>query len=231
MQQFDLSSLLNQQNPKNLLAYLIAIVVSIVFAILLDFVYRYYFIRNYRGIEVNKSFTLIAPAVTTVFLVIQFSLPLSLGLLGALSFIRFRTPIKEPEEIGFLLIVIATSLACAVFRFEVGLLLVTLIAIISVFKNYSVFSKWLSRQKTCELFLTFSNAPSLNRESLVQQIYTQMTDMTIQAELLSISEAEEEVSYHFKLKNIHSKSENLHMLPNRLKQVESISCVNLICNE
>ena len=36
---------------------------------------------------------------------------MSLGLLGALSIVRFRTPIKEPEEIGFLMVVIATSLA------------------------------------------------------------------------------------------------------------------------
>jgi len=44
--------------------------------------------------------------------------PLSLGLLGALSIIRFRTPIKEPEEVGFIMLVIAASIICATFNFQ-----------------------------------------------------------------------------------------------------------------
>jgi len=31
-------------------------------------------------------------------------------LLGALSIVRFRTPIKEPEEIGFIMLVVASAL-------------------------------------------------------------------------------------------------------------------------
>jgi hypothetical protein len=50
------------------------------------------------------------------FICTQFSLPLSLGLLGALSIVRFRTPIKEPEEIGFLMVVIASAICCATFN-------------------------------------------------------------------------------------------------------------------
>ncbi len=48
----------------------------------------------------------------------QLSLPLSLGLLGSLSIIRFRTPIKEPEEVGFIMLVIAASISCATFNFQ-----------------------------------------------------------------------------------------------------------------
>jgi hypothetical protein len=62
---------------------------------------------------VQKSFPLLGPSITAVFITIQFSLPLSLGLLGALSIVRFRTPIKEPEEIAFIMLVVAASLCCA----------------------------------------------------------------------------------------------------------------------
>ena len=64
----------------------------------------------------HRSFPLLGISVTAIFVCIQFSLPLSLGLLGALSIVRFRTPIKEPEEIGFIVLVIATSIACATFK-------------------------------------------------------------------------------------------------------------------
>lgn len=51
-------------------------------------------------------------AVTTmiVITVVKSSLALSLGLVGALSIVRFRTPVKEPEELGYLFIAIAIGL-------------------------------------------------------------------------------------------------------------------------
>ena len=42
--------------------------------------------------------------------VIKSSIALSLGLVGALSIIRFRTPIKEPEELAYIFIAVAIGL-------------------------------------------------------------------------------------------------------------------------
>ena len=77
-----------------------------------------------------------APGVTAIFWLIQYSLPLSLGLLGALSFVRFRTPVKRAEDIAFILIVIATSLACAVLKLWIGLMIVVATLLYTVIKNY-----------------------------------------------------------------------------------------------
>jgi Domain of unknown function (DUF4956) len=77
------------------------------------------------GSDLHRAFPLLGISITAIFVCIQFSLPLSLGLLGALSIVRFRTPIKEPEEVGFLMVVIATSLACATGKLVfVGVVLV-----------------------------------------------------------------------------------------------------------
>ena len=45
-----------------------------------------------------------------VILIVKSSLALSLGLVGALSIVRFRTPIKEPEELIYLFLAIAIGL-------------------------------------------------------------------------------------------------------------------------
>ncbi len=52
-------------------------------------------------------------ALTTVVVisVVKSSLALSLGLVGALSIVRFRTPIKEPEELAYIFLAIAIGLA------------------------------------------------------------------------------------------------------------------------
>ena len=56
------------------------------------------------------NFVLIALATTLVISFVKSSLALSLGLVGALSIVRFRAAIKEPEELTFLFICIAIGL-------------------------------------------------------------------------------------------------------------------------
>jgi len=75
--------------------------------------YQVFYGSRHIGAGVHRVFLLGGPAITMIFLVIQTSIPLGIGLLGALSFVRFRTPIKDPAEIGFLLLLIASSIGIA----------------------------------------------------------------------------------------------------------------------
>ena len=84
------------------------LVVSLISSFLVSYLYVHFYKRRSTGSQIHKSFPLLGLSITAIFICIQFSLPLSLGLLGALSIVRFRTPIKEPEEIGFLMLLIAT---------------------------------------------------------------------------------------------------------------------------
>ena len=55
-------------------------------------------------------FLLIIPSMVLIISIIKSSIALSLGLVGALSIVRFRTPIKEPEELLYLFVAIAVGL-------------------------------------------------------------------------------------------------------------------------
>ena len=57
-----------------------------------------------------RNFIPLILAVTLIITVVKSSLALSLGLVGALSIVRFRTPIKDPEELVYLFIAIAIGL-------------------------------------------------------------------------------------------------------------------------
>ncbi|MFT7679762.1 MAG: hypothetical protein ACI8QC_003767 [Planctomycetota bacterium] len=98
------------------LSFLMLMAVSAAAGIFVSLLYRIFFRSRATGSEIHRAFPLIAISITAIFIAIQFSLPLSLGLLGALSIVRFRTPVKEPEEIGFLMLVVACSLCCATFN-------------------------------------------------------------------------------------------------------------------
>jgi len=110
----------------------IIMTVSLISSLLISALYLKFYGSRATGSQIHRSFPLLSLSVTGIFISIQFSLPLSLGLLGALSIVRFRTPIKEPEEIGFIMLVIAVSIAAATFSlyFLVIMIVFAIIALI-----------------------------------------------------------------------------------------------------
>ena len=128
-----MSGLDNQQLlDLGVLPFVTILLVSLASALFIGWLYLQFYSSRASGSQVYRAFPLLGLSITAIFICIQFSLPLSLGLLGALSIVRFRTPIKEPEEIGFIMLVIATSLACATFNmvFLVVILAVALLALV-----------------------------------------------------------------------------------------------------
>ena len=99
---------------------------------------------------------LIAPSVTAIFWAIQYSLPLSLGLLGALSFVRFRTPVKSGEDIAFILMVIALSLLSSIYRFIAAIIFLLLISIFIILKIFIIDKGrlYIRNRKYISLFIT-----------------------------------------------------------------------------
>ena len=69
--------------------------------------------------------------------VVKSSLALSLGLVGALSIVRFRTPIKEPEELAYIFLAIAIGLALGADQREVAAIaMVIILVVISVIDRF-----------------------------------------------------------------------------------------------
>ena len=91
---------------------LFALLMSLVMGLWLYFVYRV----TYRGTVYSKSFNqmlaLLCVITTAVMLVISGNLALSLGMVGSLSIIRFRTAVKEPRDIAFIFWAICIGIGC-----------------------------------------------------------------------------------------------------------------------
>jgi len=128
------------QSPMGLPQILVGLGFSLLASIVVYLLYQMFYGSRHIGAGVHRTFIIGGPAITALFLGIQVSIPLSLGLLGALSFVRFRTPVKDPAEIGFLLLLIATSIGAATNNFlATGILLLIVIIILSI--------HWLTRNR------------------------------------------------------------------------------------
>lgn len=83
-------------------------------------------------------FLLLIPTMILIITIIKTSIALSLGLVGALSIVRFRTPIKEPEELAYIFIAIAVGLglgANQVIPTIIGFIVVCLVMLPSLFRR------------------------------------------------------------------------------------------------
>lgn len=138
--------------------FLEMVAVSLAAAFFASFLYRFFYERRGTGSQVNRAFPLLAIAVTTLFVGVQVSIPLSLGLLGSLSIIRFRTPIKEPEEVGFIMLVIASSICSATrnFAFVFWLQVFALAAVL--LQRAAAGAKWATRDGVLVLSLPDAEA-------------------------------------------------------------------------
>jgi hypothetical protein len=140
--------------------FVVALAASLGAAFITSALYRHFYERRGTGSQVHRAFPLLGISITTLFIAVQLSIPLSLGLLGALSIIRFRTPIKEPEEVGFIMLLIASSVSAATFNFVfMGLLLVVAVIALLLVRSGRNW-KAASRDGVLVLQLTDSEAAS-----------------------------------------------------------------------
>ncbi len=128
------------ESPLSMNQIIVDLGFSIIASIIVYLLYQMFYGTRHIGAGVHRTFIIGGPAITALFLGIQVSIPLSLGLLGALSFVRFRTPVKDPAEIGFLLLLIATSIGAATSNF-----LITSLLVLFVFIALGI--HWLTRNR------------------------------------------------------------------------------------
>ncbi len=128
------------QSPMGLPQIIVDLGFSVLASIVIYLLYQMFYGSRHIGAGVHRTFIIGGPAITALFLGIQVSIPLSLGLLGALSFVRFRTPVKDPAEIGFLLLLIASSIGAATNNFVITSVLIAFVLVALVIH-------WLTRNR------------------------------------------------------------------------------------
>jgi hypothetical protein len=107
------SSFLENVTSVSLLDMALVLVLSFALGLFIFFVYK----KTYAGVMFSSSFgvTLVALTMisTLVILAVTSNVVLSLGMVGALSIVRFRSAIKEPLDIAFLFWSIAAGIVLA----------------------------------------------------------------------------------------------------------------------
>ena len=118
---------------------LIAIALSFLLSLFIVFIYRI----TYSGVNCSLGFIgtlmMLSMVTTVVILVISSNVVLSLGMVGALSIVRFRTAVKEATDTAFLFWAIATGIICGAGYVTISILATLLLGLL--FVGIHAFSK------------------------------------------------------------------------------------------
>ena len=111
---------------------LVAIALSFVLSLFIVYIYRV----TYAGVSFSHSFAgcliLISMVTTMVILVITSNVVLSLGMVGALSIVRFRTAVKDARDTAFLFWAIASGIICGAGYVTISILSALLLGLLFV---------------------------------------------------------------------------------------------------
>ena len=112
------------------------VLMSLVLAFALAFIWATVYRRTHSGVAYTRSFfltiLLIPPIVAMIMMAIGSNIALSLGLVGSLSVIRFRTVIKDPKDMTFLFLAIGIGLTCGATAWMVAVLGTFMISLIVI---------------------------------------------------------------------------------------------------
>lgn len=128
-----LTEFLNPPNSYQLLTVdrvILALLVDFAIALVVFYIYR----RTFKGVvytrEFNVGLVLTSLVVTLIVLPISSNIALSLGMVGALSIVRFRTAIKDPKDIVFTFWAIAVGIICGAGLYMIAIVGTPVIALL-----------------------------------------------------------------------------------------------------
>jgi hypothetical protein len=205
--------------------FIFALLISALVGMVISALYQIFYENRATGSNIHRCFLLMSPSITALFIAIQFSLPLSLGLLGALSIIRFRTPIKEPEEVGFIMLLIACSVICATFQFILLFILLSLsLALLTFPILFPIFHH--SKRKDGIMLITLKTEAV---SSELKDKFLELLKVNLpKGKLESVAYAENLTTIHYSFTGLNSV--NLEGLQTSLNDIIPLKKLNIFFN-
>lgn len=111
---------------------IIALLITTVLAVYIFFVYRAMSKRSFYSKSFALTLVIVSIVTALIIMAIQSSVVISLGMVGALSIVRFRTAIKDPLDIAFIFWSISVGIICGAHLYNVAIIGSVFVTIVMV---------------------------------------------------------------------------------------------------
>lgn len=103
--------------PINPVYFVVALGEAFLLSLVVIWVYRHKLHFSTQGESFQTSMLIMAPLIALILMFIGSNLALSIGMVGALSIVRFRTILKDPLDLMYLFLLIGIGLGCGTYNF------------------------------------------------------------------------------------------------------------------
>ena len=217
METISINDLKNFEIDISLTNLVISLLTSIVCAYVIKIVYLKYAKTLNNKENFSDVFILLSITTTIVITVVKFSLALSLGLVGALSIVRFRAAIKEPEELVYLFMIIGIGLASGSAQFEVAFIL-TGAAFVIIF----ISDKFSKKKITFNSEILNIDISKNDYDAFSEKLKNVSTKNKIEIELKSLNKQENKFHIVYIVKNLY-ETDKAEILINELKKIDNLN--------
>lgn len=174
--------------------YVAYILICATLLYLLAIVYRSYGQSISNRFQLSKVLMIVGLTTFIIISIVKSSLALSLGLVGALSIVRFRTAIKEPEELGYFFMAIAIGLGMGANQ-----ILPTLVGFV-ILMSIVILQHKTGRSSITQNLLVNLECDTDKKTTLIEQISNIVDANTTQLEVKRISYEEQSIAINFLVK-------------------------------
>jgi len=136
----------------------VAIGVTLVIAIYIFVIYRIMNRKNFYNKNFNISLVALALITASIIISIQSSVVVSLGMVGALSIVRFRTAVKDPLDLVYLFWALSIGVICGVGLYKVALLFAIVVTVVLFVLD------WIPIAKTPVILVIQGNRRDLEKD-------------------------------------------------------------------
>ncbi len=222
----DLNFFINQNIQVDLPNFVLSLVCAAILSFLVQLFYVRYSTTLSNRKEFSKNFVILGVTTCIVIMIVKSSLALSLGLVGALSIVRFRAAIKEPEELVYLFLIIAIGLGCGANQLIITVTGIFFsLVIIMFYSGYLKSSKKNLDEKINAGIIIEGNISDIQINNLVSEI----KKISKELKFISMSRSNESTTINVDLKP--KKFENLTLLSGKIKKRFPNSKVILAYND
>jgi len=202
--------------------YLLNIILCALLLYILSLIYTKYGRSLSNRHQLSKVLIIVGVTTFIIISIVKSSLALSLGLVGALSIIRFRTAIKEPEELGYFFIAIAIGLG-----FGANQLLPTIIGAVVLFIIIFLSGKGSSKSLVNQnLLISTTQNTGQNKLSIQKNITDILNQHSSRLELIRMNVNENQLDYNFLV--VLQDIESINSITNELSQIDNKMSITFI---
>ena len=198
------------------------VIINVLMAFALGLVISWVYRRTHRGFSFSVSFVhtimILGMVTTLVMMIIGNSVARAFSLVGALSIIRFRTPVKDTRDTAFVFLALAVGMAAGTGSYVIAVLGTVLISVlILIIHRFRI-----GEPKVSDFLLRFRLRTSPDGENIYQNIFNTYLRESSLVNMTTVQQGTGmELAFSITFKDPHRQQQFLHEL-NAVPEIEQV---------